>query len=215
MPEHLSTASNMTPEPNSPGLVNAFEIGAADQFLTAEAPTRILISFTVNSADFGFESVYQELSAISSSIDRVRHVKGILFNAHAGKARGISAHRGLMPTCQYSFKIAFPVTRRDVGLSWLFDQLLLLGSTFERNQHVRRLLYQACTEPLVQVKPAPSTAPIIESTSEKNVEDGPPSVRSLTTPRAIKPLAELTEEQLAERNAMRAKKHKQNTQNYE
>ena len=184
--------------------MNEFENGASNQFEVTHSPTRILVSFTVNGTDLGFESVYHELSEISQGVDRMRHVKRILFNAHAGKVRDISAQRSLVPSSQHSFKIAFPVTRRDVGLCWLFDELLLLKSSFERNQHVRRLLYQACAMPVMAAIKA-----------ETEVSANPTSVSSASTPMPRKPIVALTDEQLAERNALRAQKHKKNAQNYE
>ena len=211
MPEHLSTAPNIAPYPKDSGLINEFENGASNQSAVTHSPTRILVSFTVNGTDLGFESVYHELSEISQGVDRMRHVKRILFNAHAGKVRDISAQRSLVPSSQHSFKIAFPVTRRDVGLCWLFDELLLLKSSFERNQHVRRLLYQACAIPIFQGKPTALPVPVMAAIKAvTEVAANQTSVISASTPMPRKPIVALTDEQLAARNEKRAQKHKQN-----
>ena len=203
MQEQLSTVAHTKSESKALILVNDLEI-APPSVVESDKKTRLLISFSISATDLGLESVYHELCEINLPIDRVMHIKQILFDGQASPVKNSRLQKKLVPSRSGSFKIAFSVTPRDVGLRWLFNQLTNLGNAFARNQHVRRLLYQACMEPVAQVNPL-SQSSSISSPSLPGSEQN----SGIELVGFEKPLSEV-DEQMAARSAKRLKQLKQN-----
>lgn len=194
-----------------------------DTFLTEPDETSplslaggIRLSFNISSTDIGFEKLYQGLTETDSAIDRSKQIKRILFDSYEGKPSSVSkCSTDIFPTHHHSFKIVFRVSSRDIGLEWLYHELAPMTSAFARNQHVRRLLYAACTERIVKGNLASLKAGMTsEFSAETEIAANPAPTRWPTTP-ALKPTAVLTDEQIEARNAKRAKQHKQNVTIFE
>ena len=173
----------------------------------------IRLSFNISSTDIGFEKLYHGLTESNSAIDRSKQIKRILFDSYEGKPCSVSkCSKDLYPTHHHSFKIVFRVSSRDIGLEWLYQELAPMTTAFARNQHVRRLLYAACSVQIAKGNPASPQAGITsEFSAETEIAATPPAPPRLpTTPALVKPTAVLTDEQIEARNAKRANQHKQN-----
>lgn len=107
--------------------------------------TRIIVSLTVTQGDFGLQLLYQQLAALASAVDRVQHVKRILFEAVSGKINRAETKDTDFSKRLASFKIQFPINAREIGLEWLYRDLSAMTTATERNLHIRKLLYQACS----------------------------------------------------------------------
>ncbi|UUZ66306.1 hypothetical protein LP417_35420 (plasmid) [Polaromonas sp. P1-6] len=117
----------------------------------AKVSGSIRINFIVSSTDIGFESLYHELSKNEADTDRAKHVKRMLHGVCEGKphtkAKPLTSQ---YPSQQQSYKITFRLSGRDIGLEKLYNELVPLATTFERNQHVRRMLFNAYVGILVK-----------------------------------------------------------------
>jgi hypothetical protein len=171
-----------------------------------EKINRLLISFTVLQIEFGFEELYGELFDMRSQTERVQHVQRVLFETNDGKARSKELARNPPVAHQRGIKLTFGVTERNLVLNWLFAALLPLQSAFERNQYVRRLLYEAYAKPATFTKSVPATHPVTQS-----LESSIPQVTHITE--VAQPSLRgkpKTPEELATQEKKRAEKHKQN-----
>jgi hypothetical protein len=115
----------------------------------------IRLAFVISSVDLGFEALYHELCELGSDEDRARHVKRRLNLICMGTPCLLASPQPRPPVTRlHNHKIVFRLSSREVGLEKLYRQLLALGSTFERNQCVRRWLFEASAgfaSPPVQV----------------------------------------------------------------
>lgn len=150
---------------------------------TKKASGSIRLNFIISSADLGFEAVYHQLSQLSSAEDRSRHVKRLLNQICAGTPLlAATAQPGEIPTRLHNHKIIFRLSGRDVGLEKLYRELLPLSSTFERNQHVRRWLFDASVGSLA--KPVKTASPSGSSSNHKPLATTYPVAATLPAPRA-------------------------------
>lgn len=108
------------------------------------------IHLIIKPTDLGLEPLYQQLAEIDNKLDRIIHVRRVLHHigvhgeisrispAPAGSVSGLSG-----ASRRPSFMIIFRISWKDVGLEKLYAELSLIDDVAERNQHVRRCLFNA------------------------------------------------------------------------
>lgn len=128
---------NMTTEASAP-----FQVG-----LTDEAPdtdnARIRVHLNIRASDIGFEALHRELSLLESDGDRARFVKKQLIKLGVGQTLAVASSMPVSPNLSTAknFKVDFGLSSRNLGLEKLFADLSKLSTTVERNQHVKRCLF--------------------------------------------------------------------------
>lgn len=117
---------------------------------SSAAGKSLRIHLIIKPTDLGLEPLYQQLAAIDNKLDRIIHVRRVLHHigVHGEISRISPAPAGSAPgpyaaSRRPSFMIIFRISWKDVGLEKLYAELSVIDDVAERNQHVRRCLFNA------------------------------------------------------------------------
>lgn len=108
----------------------------------------IRVTFTLQYTDLGLDRLYGELAALSSDLERTKHIKRCLHDIVRGDFKRPAAARHVFGDHdRESFKVQIRFSSRDVGLEAVFNELKPILTTFKRNNVLRQKLYDAFTLP--------------------------------------------------------------------
>ena len=105
-----------------------------------EAAARIRVHLNIRASDIGFEVLHHQLALLKSGGERARFVKKQLIKLGLGQTLGAFPTGSTSSTVK-NIKVDFGLSSRNVGLEKLFEDLSKLSTALERNQYVKRCLY--------------------------------------------------------------------------
>ena len=111
----------------------------------AQKNESIRIHLNFKNRELGFENLHQDLGSLQNGSDRARLIKRLLLELAMSQSLKTNA-LPLLPTTK-SIKVIFRLSSRDVGLEKLFFNLSKLSTTVERNQYVKRCLFNGLANP--------------------------------------------------------------------
>jgi hypothetical protein len=112
--------------------------------------TAFRIVFAIHYTDLGLEQLYAELAALSTEVERTKHIRRCLHDILRGDFNRPAVIRNeFAENDRESIWVRLGFSSRDVGLERLYAELLPIPTMFKRKSVLRRKLYDAFNPHLV------------------------------------------------------------------